>query len=283
MGGLPNVYSGYQAVTDEASRKKMEKAWGVKGLPDKPGLKVTEMMPKAHAGELKAFYIVGENPMVSDPDVNHVEKSLKKINFLVVQDIFMTETARLADVVLPAASFAEKDGTFTNTERRVQRVRKAVQPPGKSRADWEIICDIASRMGYPMSYADAGAIFDEIAAVTPSAAGIDYSRIDREGLQWPCPTKEHPGTRYMHKDRFARGKGLFHAIEWTPPAEQPDTEYPFILTTGRVLYHYHTGTMTQRSKGLVERYPECLVEVNSEDAQRLKISDRFPVCSPVPS
>jgi formate dehydrogenase alpha subunit len=273
MGGLPNVYSGYQAVTDKVLRKKMEKAWGVKGLPDKPGLKVTEMMPKAHAGELKAFYIIGENPMVSDPDVNHVEKSLAKLNFLVVQDIFMTETARLADVVLPAASFAEKDGTFTNTERRVQRVRKAVEPPGEARADWEIICDIAGRMGYPMSYADAGAIFDEIAAVTPSYAGIDYSRIERGGLQWPCPTKEHPGTRYMHKDLFARGRGLFHAIDWTPPAEQPDNDYPFILTTGRVLYHYHTGTMTQRSKGLMERYQECLVEVNTEDAQRLKISD----------
>jgi formate dehydrogenase major subunit/formate dehydrogenase alpha subunit len=155
----------------------------------------------------------------------------------------------------------------------VQRVRKAVEPPGQARADWEIICDIAGRMGYPMSYADAGAIFDEIAAVTPSYAGIDYSRIDGEGLQWPCPTKEHPGTMYMHKDRFARGKGLFHAIDWTPPAEQPDKDYPFILTTGRVLYHYHTGTMTQRSKGLMERYQECLVEVNTEDAQRLKISD----------
>ena len=181
MGGLPNVYSGYQAVTDEALRKKMEKAWGVSGLPDKPGLKVTEMVPKAHAGELKAFYIIGENPMVSDPDVNHVEKGLTKLNFLVVQDIFMTETARFADVVLPAASFAEKDGTFTNTERRVQRVRKAVEPPGEARSDWEIICVIAGRMGYPMSYADAGAIFDEIAAVTPAYAGIDYSRIDREG------------------------------------------------------------------------------------------------------
>jgi formate dehydrogenase major subunit/formate dehydrogenase alpha subunit len=211
--------------------------------------------------------------MVSDPDLHHVRESLEKLDFLVVQDIFLTETAQLADVVLPAASFAEKEGTFTNTERRVQRVRKAVEPPGEARADWQIICDIASRMGYAMNYPNAEAIFEEMRKLTPSYAGMTYDRIDKGGLQWPCPTEDHPGTKYLHKDKFARGKGKFFAAHYTPPAEQPDSEYPFVLSTGRVLFQYHTGSMTRRSRSLNECAPECLIEINRQDALRLSISN----------
>jgi formate dehydrogenase major subunit/formate dehydrogenase alpha subunit len=179
----------------------------------------------------------------------------------------------LAHVVLPSACFAEKDGTFTNTERRVQLVRQAVQPPGEARSDWEILTAVATRLGYPMSYPNAEAVFDEMASVTPSYGGMDYQRLATQGLQWPCPTKDHPGTRYLHREKFVRGKGLFHAIDWISPAEPPDEEYPLILTTGRVLYHYHTGGMTRRSVGLNEICPECWVEINSKDALGLNIQD----------
>ena len=266
MGGLPDVFSGYQKVIDIGARKKMEDAWGVSDLPDKPGLKVTEMIPKAHDKTLKALYIVGENPLVSDPDLNHAEKSIKNLDFLVVQDIFMTETAQLADVVLPSACFAEKEGTFSNTERRVQRVRKAVDPPGDSKDDWKIICEIASRMGYPMSYESSRAIMEEISRVTPSYAGISYDRLEEEGIHWPCPTPDHPGTPVLHTHAFPIGKGVFHAIEYIPPAEQIDEKYPLYLTTGRILYQYHTGTMTMKSEGLNERAPENFVEISPADA-----------------
>jgi predicted molibdopterin-dependent oxidoreductase YjgC len=216
---------------------------------------------------------MGENPLLSDPDLHHVKKELQKLDLLVVQDIFLTETAGLADVVLPSASFAEKDGTFTNTERRVQRIRKIVDAPGEAKPDWEIITGLSSRMGYPMNYSSAKEIFEEMAKVTPSYAGISYERIEKEGIQWPCPTAEHQGTKYLHKDRFSRGRGLFHAIEYIPPAELPDKEYPFILSTGRVLYHYHTGTMTRRAQGPTERCPESLVEINPADAARFGISE----------
>ena len=273
MGGLPNVLSGYQTVDNLDAIKKMERAWNVTGLPTKPGLKVTEMLPKAHDGELKAMYIIGENPMVSDADLNHAEACFKHMEFLVVQDIFLTETAQMADVVLPSKCFAEKDGTFSNTERRVQRVRKAVDPPGNVKDDWKITGDIATRMGYAMSYKDSETIFNELASVTPSYAGISYDRIEDEGLQWPCPTPEHPGTPILHGAQFTRGKGLFHAIDWNPPAEVADAEYPMYLTTGRVLYHYHTGTMTMKTDGLNERSPESFVEITRGDAQGLGLSD----------
>jgi len=274
LGALPNVFTGYQRVTDEAAREKFAKAWGVQELPAKAGLTVTEMIPAAARGDLKALYIMGENPLVSDPDLKHVEESLGKLDFLVVQDIFLTETAQRADVVLPAASFAEKDGTFTNTERRVQRVRKGVESPGQARTDWEIIADLAARMGYEMQYRSAEEIFNEIMGLTPSYAGISYKRMEKEGgLQWPCPTPKHPGTPYLHKDKFVRGKGLFHAIEFIPPAELPDKEYPFILSTGRVLYHFHTGSMTRRDEGLNFRYPEGHVEVHPVDAYELGVED----------
>jgi formate dehydrogenase major subunit/formate dehydrogenase alpha subunit len=273
MGGLPNVYTGYQPVSDLAIAKKMEEAWGVKDLPTKPGLTVTEMIPKAHAGELKALYIIGENPLVSDPDLNHAEASIKHLDFLVVQDIFLTETAQLADVVLPSRCFAEKNGTFSNTERRVQLIRKAVEAPGECKDDWQILCDIASRMGTPMAYASSREIFEEIARVTPSYAGITYDRSAVEGLHWPCPTPQHPGTPILHREQFTRGRGQFHAIDYTPPAELTDDEYPLYLTTGRVLYHYHTGTMTMKTAGLNERVPECFVEISPKDAALYDLTD----------
>ncbi len=277
MGCLPNVLTAYQNVTIPEVREKFAKFWGVPSIPEKPGLTIVEIINAAITGQVKGLYVVGENPMISDPDLHHVKEGLEALSFLVVQDIFLTETAMLADVVLPATSFAEKEGTFSNTERRVQRVRKAVEPPGQARLDWEIICDISSRMGYAMEYPNAEAIFDEMAKVTPSYAGMSYARLDMGGLQWPCPTREHPGTRYLHKDKFSRGKGKFHAIEWVPPAELPDAEYPFLLTTGRVLFQYHTGTMTRRSEGLNGCAPECFVEVNREDAARLGLANGEPV------
>jgi formate dehydrogenase major subunit/formate dehydrogenase alpha subunit len=231
------------------------------------------MIPKAYDGELKALYVIGENPLVSDPDLNHTEKSIAKLDFLVVQDIFLTETAKQAHVVLPATCFAEKDGTFTNTERRVQHVRKAVEGPGQTRGDWEILCDLSTRMGSPMSFEDSRAVMEEIRAVTPSYAGISYERIEEEGLHWPCPNEEHPGTPILHGVQFTRGKGLFHAIDYLPPDEQVDEEYPMYLTTGRVLYQYHTGTMTMKSEGLNDRAPESFVEISKEDAVAFGLED----------
>jgi predicted molibdopterin-dependent oxidoreductase YjgC len=273
MGGLPNVFTGYQPVTDENIRKSLEAKWGVSGMSATPGLTVTQMVPKAHAGEIKALYIIGENPLVSDPDLNHAEKSFKNLEFLVVQDIFMTETARIADVILPSCCFAEKDGTFSNTERRVQRIRKAVDAPGEAKPDWQITCEIASRMGYAMSYGSAKEIMQEISEATPSYAGITYERIEEEGLHWPCPDAGHPGTPILHIGRFTRGKGLFHAIDNKPPAEKTDDDYPLYLTTGRVIYHYHTGTMTRKTDGLNERSPESFVEISRKDAEKYDIQD----------
>jgi len=273
MGGLPNVFSGYQSVADSAARQKMEQAWNVSDLPDQPGLKVTDMIPKAHDGSLKALYIVGENPLVSDPDLNHAEKSIDNLRFLVVQDIFLTETAQKADVILPSCCFAEKDGTFTNTDRRVQMVRKAVDPPGEAREDWKIICGIATRMGYEMNYENSEAIMKEIAQVTPSYGGITYDRIQHEGIHWPCPNEEHPGTPILHIDRFTRGKGVLHAIDYTPPAETTDDKYPMYLTTGRLLFQYHTGTMTMKTAGLNEIAPESFVEISPADAADLGLEN----------
>jgi formate dehydrogenase alpha subunit len=270
MGGLPNVYPGYQSVSDSQIAEKFEKAWGTK-LSTKPGMTVPEMLKAAMAGEVKAMFVLGENPMVSDPDIQHVEKSLEALDFLVVQDIFMSETARLADVVLPGVSFAEKDGTFTNTERKVKRVRKAIEPIGSSRQDWEILCDLSTRMGYPMHYDDPSKILEEVAQVTPSYGGIYYDRIETEGLHWPCPNRAHPGTPYLHKDRFSRGLGLFHAIEYLPPEELPDKEYPYMMTTGRIYVHYHTGTMSRRSPSLNKEVEEGFAEINPRQAKELGI------------
>lgn len=273
MGGLPNVLTAYQQVANDEARAKFEKAWNV-SLPGKPGLTLTETINKAYAGEMKALVVIGENPMMSDPDLHHVEEALEKLDFLVVQDIFLTETAKYADVVLPGACFAEKDGTFSNTERRVQRVRKAVDPPGEAKVDWQVICELATRMGYPMSYDSAEEIFEEIRTLTPSYAGMTYARLEGKGLQWPCPSEDHPGTPFLHKDgKFSRGKGAFTAIEFKEPAEVADEEYPLILTTGRSLFHYHTGTMTRRSSALDKHMPEAEVEINPVLADKLGIEN----------
>jgi len=273
MGALPNVYPGYQQVEDAAIRDKFENAWGAKLSPTR-GLTVIELLNSAVDGQVCAMYVMGENPMLSDPDLNHVREALESLEFLVVQDIFLTETAQLADVVLPAATFAEKDGTFTNTERRVQRVRKAIEPVGDSKPDWEIICEIAKGMGAEgFDFASAEEIFEEIASLTPQYAGITYERIDGAGLQWPCPTKDHSGTRFLHGPQFSRGKGKFSVLEYKAPAESPDDEYPLVLTTERSLYQDHTGTMTRKSDGLNILRKEEWVEMNAVDAGRLGIAD----------
>lgn len=276
MGALPNVFPGYQPVTDEAVREKFRAAWGKDTACD-IGMTVSAMMEEAAHGGIKALYIMGENPMLSDPDINHVEKALKNLEFLVVQDIFMTETAKYAHVVLPGASSIEKDGTFTNTERRVQRVRKALEPIGNSRADWEIICGLYLAFGYPMDYEEPEDIMEEIRQLTPSYGGISYSRLNKDGLQWPCPDLNHPGTKFLHKGRFSRGLGKFTVNEYRDPGELPDNEYPFIMTTGRIQHHYHTGTMTRRSWALDREYPHGFIEVNPADAERLGIRNNSKV------
>lgn len=284
MGCLPNFYPGYQRVADEAAQAKFKEAWGSTASTE-PGLTVVEMINAAEAGDIKALFVLGENPMMTDPDINHVRKCLQSLDFLVVQEIFMSETAELADVVLPGVSFAEKDGTFTNTERRVQRVRKAIEPIGNARPDWQIICDLAkrveARLGIDRSkakfaswdYTHPREIMAEINAVTPSYGGITYDRIEQVGLQWPCPAPDHPGTPILHVGKFSRGLGKFHAVEWAPAKEVPDKKYPLVLTTGRVLYHYHSGTITRRIPGLNQLYPEGTVEINPRDAERLGIVD----------
>lgn len=276
MGALADVLPGYQSLSDPGVIEKFERAWKVKVSP-KPGLVVTEIWPAIAQNKLKALYIMGENPVASNPNASQVTAALKKLDFLVVQDIFMTETANLAHVVLPAVSFAEKDGTFTNTERRVQRVRKALSPVGQARADWEIICELAGRTGYPMDYHSPDEIMEEIAQLTPIYGGIHYDRLEQGGLQWPCPNRDHPGTPILHRGRFTRGRGLFHPVEFIPPGELPDETYPFILSTGRVLHHYNSGTMTRKVPGLQVLYPEPLLEVHPKDAEEFGIEEKSMV------
>lgn len=279
LGGLPNVFPGYQSVSDEAIRSKFAKGWGIpfETLNPVPGLTVTEIMDAALNGKIRAIYIMGENPMLSDPNLNHVRKALEAVDFLVQQDIFMNETAEMADVILPGASFAEKEGTFTSTERRVQRVRKALAPYGEARPDWMILCDLARRMGFHWEYDEASQVFDELATLTPQYAGISHERLEAGGLQWPCPERNHPGTPVLHAGKFARGKGLFSVVDYAPPAEEPDSEYPLVLSTGRVLFHWHGGTLTHRSPGLNALAPFPEVEVHPEDAIKLEIKDGDPV------
>jgi len=273
MGALPNVYPGYQAVTDAKVKDKFEAAWGG-SLSPSVGMPITEIVEAAYKGKIKAIYLIGENPLLSEPDITHAEEALDKLDFLVAQDIFLTETAKLADVVLPGVSFAEKDGTFTNTERRVQRVRKAVGPIGESRTDWDIVCQVGKKMGAKgFDFKNASQIMDEIAAVTPSYGGMNYRRLEKSGLQWPCPTLEHPGTPILHTQQFTRGKGQFIPLEYKPPMELPDKKYPLVLTTGRSLYHFHTGTMTRKVEGLNVLRKEGEVEMNPADAAKLGIAD----------
>jgi formate dehydrogenase alpha subunit len=273
MGALPTVYSGYQAVANPDIKQKFEKAWDC-SLSATPGLTLTEIFEAAYRGQIKAIYLVGENPILSDPDSKHIQESLARLEFLVVQDIFLSETARMADVVLPAATFAEKDGTFTNTERRIQRVRKAIEPIGESKPDWWIVCQIAKRLeAQGFDFEHPAEIMEEIARLTPSYGGISYQRLERESPQWPCPTPEHPGTKFLHAETFVRGKGRFSPLEYKPPAELPDEEYPLVLTTERSLYHFHTGTMTRKVIGLDFLNAEELMAINPADAAELGIAD----------
>lgn len=273
MGCIPNMYPGYQKVDIPSVRSKFEQLWD-RELSERPGMTATEMIQAAHEKKLKALYIMGENPVMSDPDIAHTRKALEEIDFLVVQDIFMTETAEMADVVLPATSFAEKDGTFTNTERRVQRVRKAVNPPADAKEDSWIIMELSKRLGYELNYEDTiEQVFQEIGTAWPALAGINYHRIRKKGIQWPCPTPDHPGTQYLFKGGFPRGKGRFTSVEFRASAELPDADFPFVLTTGRQLFHYHTGTMTRRVKAIDRISPEAYIEINPEDAGRLSLKD----------
>ncbi len=271
MGALPDVFPGYQKIN--LAYKKFEEFWGVE-LNNEIGLTIPEMIEKS-GKEIKCLYIMGENPMVSDPNVKHVEHALKSLDFLIVQDIFLTETAELADVVLPAACWAEKDGTFTNTERRVQRIRKAVNPPGEAMEDWRIIKKLAEKMGYKFNYNSPREIFEEIRKVTPQYAGITYDRLGIDGIQWPCKDEKDPGTPILYTDKFltSDGLGVIHPVEYKDPMELPDREYPFILTTGRIIFHYHTGTMTRRSEHIIREINEGYIEMNLEDAKRLGIKN----------
>jgi formate dehydrogenase alpha subunit len=273
MGALPNVYSAYQRVDNPEVQNKFETAWECK-LSGTPGITLTEIFGAIGKGQIKAVYLMGENPVISDADINHVTEALSQVEFLVAQDIFLTETAQLANVVLPACSFAEKDGTFTNTERRVQLVRKAIEPIGDAKPDWWIICQIAKKLGTNgFEFGNTSEIMAEINRVTPSYGGINFKRLETCGIHWPCPTIEHPGTPILHMTRFACGLGKFTPLKYKPPVELPDSGFPFILTTGRSLYHFHTGTMTRKVAGLNAVEPEGFAEINPTDAKSLGITN----------
>src|SRR4030043_311347 len=272
LGCLPDFYPGYQRVNIEGIKEKFERAWGVR-LSERIGLTASEMAKAAKEGSLKALYIMGENPVLSDPDMTHTIEALGKLDFLVVQDIFMTETAELADVILPAACFAEKNGTFTNTARRVQRVRKAVEPPVEAKEDSWIIMELSNLLGYTMRYNYIGEALHEAGKLWPAVAGITYGRIEKIGLQWPCPTLDHPGTPYLFQGGFPRGKGAFSTVRYRPSEEIPDNEYPFLLSTGRQLFQYHTGSMTRKIDAINKVSPEAYIEINPDDAKQLDIND----------
>ena len=287
MGGLPNVYTGYQPVTSDEVHDKFEKAWGATSNT-KVGLTVTEMVPGILEGKIKSLYILGEDPVMSDPDTKHIRHCFEEIDFLVLQEIFPSETSAYADILLPGVTFAEKTGTFTNTERRVQMVRKAIPIQGDAKDDWWITCQIAKRFlagtsnqvqaEAPYSgwdYANTSEIMSEINALTPSYGGITHARLETgERLQWPCLTADHPGTPILHTKQFTRGKGRFMPIDHVPPAERPDDDYPMVMSTGRVLYHWHGGQMTRRAKGIMEVYGSALVEVNPNDAEKMGLIEK---------
>jgi len=270
MAGVPAELPGYQAILDPDVREKYTGLWQ-RDIPDWIGKTLIDITDAALAGEIKGLYVMGENPILSDPDVNKTTAALKNLDFLVVQDIFMTETAALADVVLPGVTFLEKDGTFTNTDRRVQRVRAAVSPPTGAMCDLDILQAVSNRIGLPMNYDGPEAVWNEIRALWPGVAGISYQRLEQGGIQWPCPNDNHPGTPFLYQDSFPIGNGRFHPVEFIPPAELPDDDYPFILTTGRWLLHYHTGSMTRRSKGIDTALPEGFVELSPQDAEKLGV------------
>lgn len=273
MGCLFDTLPGYKKVWDDAARTALAGAWGVAELPAQPGVAASELPDRIMEGEIRALYVMGENIALSDPDTNHTRKALGHLEFLVVQDLFLTETAAFADVILPACSWAEKEGTFVNTERRVQRFYQAIKPLGSSRPDWQILTALSSALGYPMSYASPAAVMAEIASVLPIYGGISYERLGESGLQWPCPAPDHPGTPILHREKFSRGLGRFSAIEFKPSAELPDDEYPYIFTTGRSLYHYHGGSMTRRARPLAEHRPNPYAELDPQSAAELGVAD----------
>lgn len=281
MGLLPPVLTGFQSISDERIRSKFESEWGAT-LPAAPGLTLPEMLLLQAGEQIRGMYIVGANPAVSAPFIERVGEGLDRLDLLIVQDLFPTETAEFADIIFPACSFAEKDGTFTSTERKVQRIRKAIDPLGQSKADWEIIRDLSKQMGYEMDYSSPEEIFDEMRCLTPTYRGISYQRIEEEGIRWPCPDEEHPGTAYLHKDSFPRGRAIFMPVEHRSPEESPETHYPFILLTGRDSHHAHTGTMTRRSETLASIVPEGYVEINPDDASAADVrnGERVKIASP---
>ncbi|HEY3364434.1 MAG TPA: formate dehydrogenase subunit alpha [Symbiobacteriaceae bacterium] len=273
MGALPNNLPGYMPATDETALEKWSQAWGVK-LSRTKGLTATDGVNAMGEGKLKGLYVMGENPLMTDPNLHHARACFEELEFLAVQDIFLTETAEMADVVLPGAAFAEKEGTYNNTERRVQRVRAAVTPPGAARQDWQILGELSTRLGYPMHYERPADIWREVAGLVPSFKGITWARLEAgPGIQWPCPDDQHPGTRFLHAGTFPRGRGKLHPVVYEPPTENPDDDYPFVLTTGRVLFHWHSGVLSRRAAGLNAIAPEALVEIHPYDAVELGIAD----------
>ncbi|OGG45235.1 MAG: formate dehydrogenase subunit alpha [Candidatus Handelsmanbacteria bacterium RIFCSPLOWO2_12_FULL_64_10] len=271
VGAMPHALTTYQKLQDPDVRAKFEAVYG-RPILATPGLKIPEMYEATVAGKLKGLWIVGYDVLHTDPNTHFVRRALQQLDFLVVQDLFLNETAKLAHVVLPGASFLEKDGTFTNGERRIQRIRKAIPPVGQARADWEVICAISEAMGYPMQYSHPSEVMDEIARLTPSLAGVSYDRLEGDGIQWPAPHAGHPGTRVMHQEQFPRGKGKFSPADYLPPGEEPDEDYPFCLVTGRILHHYNSGTMTRRTR-LTAWVDEDVVELHPDDAAELRIED----------
>jgi len=276
MGALPDILPGYQSLKDEKINKKFSKVFG-ENYASEVGMTLGEMMDGAHDGSVKSLFIMAENPMLSDPNHNHVKEALGNLELLIVQDIFMTETAKLAHVILPGSSFIEKDGTFTNTERRVQRVREAIKPVGNCKADWQILCGLIKALGTSCDYSSPSEIMEEIRTLVPSYGGITYDRLDNESLQWPCTDINHLGTKFLHKEKFVRGLGKFSVNEYTDSSEIATIEYPFILTTGRMNHHYHTGTMTRRSWALDREFPHGFMEINPRDAEKLGLKERSKV------
>jgi predicted molibdopterin-dependent oxidoreductase YjgC len=274
MGVLPNVYTCYQKVEDPKARERFEKGWGRPGLPDKAGLRVTAMLDGMRDGSIRAFYCHGENVVMSDPHQAHTIECLEALELMIVLDIVHTDTTPYADVVLPCACWGEDEGTYTNTERRVLRVRKAIEPPGEAKPLWWIANELGKRLGFDMGLTSAEAAWEDMRATATSYAGITWERCEEQGIQWPAPTLEHPGTPFLHREgHFSRGKGKFMPLEWLPQAEQTDDDYPMVLTTGRRLWHFHTGTMTRNSVGMEELCPEELIEISRADARELGLKD----------
>lgn len=272
VGNNPVYLPGYQEVADDNIRATFSKAWGVT-LNSNPGLRLDQMMSGMHDGKLRAFYIMGEDPILSEPNANHVEKGFEQLDFVVSQDIFLNETAReYADVVLPATCFAEKEGTFTNSERRVQRVRKAVDAPGEAWTDLKILHEVSARLGNDWGPADPETVWNEFADLSPKFFGIRYDRIDQQGIQWPCLDSEDPGAQFLHEGAPIRGRGLFYGLDHVPPWEEPDQDYPFLLTTGRTLYHYNAATQTARSDGHMDKQNRCFIEIAPDDARDLGVA-----------